>query len=117
MITSENDFAFIRRILLTKPTIPQHQIASRIAQTTNVNSEEQVPYPSVKERLTEQTENNMNLIVHSKHEKRLAANKKEIHQIWNQTFQQTPVMNTRLIIDNRNNHNLTKELVKRRPQL
>jgi hypothetical protein len=41
--------------------------------------------------------------------------KKDVHQLWNQTFENTPVMNTKLIISNRISQNGTKTLVHRRP--
>jgi len=47
------------------------------------------------------------------YEARLQNNKKDIHKLWNQTFKQTQVFDTRLIIGNRNNRNLTKEMVHR----
>jgi hypothetical protein len=42
--------------------------------------------------------------------------KKDIHQLWNQLFQQTPAMDTRLIIGNRNSQNLIRELIHQLPQ-
>ena len=57
-----------------------------------------------------------NLIIHYTYEKRLSSYKQDIHEIWNQTFQQTPVTNTRLIIGHRNSKNLTKQLVRRHPK-
>jgi hypothetical protein len=117
MITSENDFTFMRRILINKPTIPEYQIASRIAKTINADAKEEVDNPLVKARLGKQTKFDTNLIIHYTHEKRLQNNKQHIHQLWNQTFQQTPVMDTRLIIGTRNSRNMTRELVHRRPQL
>jgi hypothetical protein len=114
MLTNENDFAFIRHSILNKPTIPEYQIASRIAKATNVNSEEKVDNPLVKARLRKQTKFDTNLIIHYTHEKRFQNNKKDIHQLWNQTFEQTPVIDTRLIIGNRNSRNMTRELVHRR---
>jgi hypothetical protein len=56
-----------------------------------------------------------NLIVHYTHEARLESYKKDIHQLWNQIFDQTPVINTTLIIGNRNNRNSKGRLVHRRP--
>jgi hypothetical protein len=56
------------------------------------------------------------LIVHYKHEERFETFKKDIHQLWNQTFANIEVMNTKLIIGNRNSQNATKTLVDRRPQ-
>jgi hypothetical protein len=43
--------------------------------------------------------------------------KHDIHQLRNQIFQQTPVMDTRLIIGNRNSRNVSRELVHRHSQL
>jgi hypothetical protein len=116
MLTNDNDFAFIRRSILNKPTIPEYQLASRIAKATNVNSEEKVDNPLVKARIGKQTKFDTNLIIHYTHEKRFQTNKKNIHQLWNQTFEQTPVIDTRLIIGTRNSHNMTRELVHRYPQ-
>ncbi len=116
MITIEHNFAFTRRILLNRPTIPEYQIASRITRTINVDSEEVVDNPLVRARLRKKTKFDTNLIIHYTYEKRLQRNKKDIHQLWNQIFQQTPIMDTRLIIGNRNSRNLTRELVHRRPQ-
>ncbi len=116
MITSENDFAFIRRTLLDKPTIPEYAIASRIAKSINVDSEEKVDNLLVKARLGKSTKFDTNIIIHYTHETRLKSNKKTIHQLWNQTFKQTSVMHTRLIIGNRNSPNVARELVHRRPQ-
>jgi hypothetical protein len=105
MISSENDFYFIRRTLLNKPTISQYQIASRIAKTINVDCQEEVDDPLVKARLGKQNKYDTNLIIHYTHEKRLQSNKKDNHQLWHQTFQQTPVINIRLNIGTRNNRN------------
>ncbi len=53
--------------------------------------------------------------VHYTHEARLQSYKKDIHQLWNQIFAQTPVMNTTLIIGSRNHRNSKGRLVHRRP--
>src|SRR4051794_25372881 len=58
IINSESDFAFIRRSLLNKPTIPEYQIAQRIAKTINVNSKEEVHDALVKARLNKESKHN-----------------------------------------------------------
>jgi hypothetical protein len=65
-------------------------------------------------RLSKQTKFDTNLIIHYTHEKRFRSNKKDIHHLWKQTFKQTPVIDTRLIIGNRNSRNMTRESVHRR---
>jgi hypothetical protein len=115
MINSENDFNLIRRMLLNKPAIPEYQIASRIAKTIDVTSNEKVDNPLVEAKFSKQRKLQNNLIIHYTHEKRFQNNKTDIHKLWNRTFGQTPVMNTRLIIGARNSPNTTRELVYRRP--
>jgi len=114
--TSENDFAFIRRVWLDKPTIPEYQIASRIAKSIHNGSEDKVDNPLVKARLGKQKKFDTNIIIHHTYEKRLQSDKKASHQLWQQTFKQTAVLDTRLIIGNRNSPNIMGELGHQRPQ-
>ena len=55
------------------------------------------------------------LIVHYTHEKRLQTYKREIHQIWNQLFFNTPALEVRLIIGNKNSRNIRRELIRTCP--
>jgi hypothetical protein len=103
------------RYFLNQPTIHEHQLASRIAKTINPDKNDTVDNPTVETKRNKESKWLNNLIIHYTHEKRLAIYKKNIYQIWNQTFQETPVLDTRLIIGNRNSKNLTKQLVRRRP--
>jgi hypothetical protein len=75
MITTENDFAFIRRILLDKPTIPEHQLAARIVKSLNADSKEEVDNPLVKARLQKLSKFDTNLLIYYTYEKRLRSNK------------------------------------------
>jgi hypothetical protein len=115
-INNENDFARLRCLLLNRPTIPEYQIASRIAKAIKDNPNELVDNPLVTARLNKPSKFDANLIIHHTYENRLQRNKTDIHQLWNQTFEQTPVINTPLIIGNRNRRNMTRELVHRRPR-
>jgi hypothetical protein len=96
---------------LNKPTTPEYQMASRIAKAIKSNLNEEADDPLVRARLKKQLKFDKNLIIHYTYEKRLQSNKTVIHQLWNQVFQQTPVIESRLIIGNRNSRNLTRELV------
>jgi hypothetical protein len=116
-IHTENNFARLRYILLNRPTIHEYQIASRVAKTIKNNPTEEINDPLVKARFNKQSKLDNNLIVHYTYEKRLQTNKNTIPQLWHQTFKQTPIMNTRLIIENRNSRNMTQELVHRRQTL
>ena len=56
-----------------------------------------------------------NLITHYTYESRFAHYKSQIHQIWNDIFENTPVMETTLIVDTRNNLNLGQGFVRKSP--
>jgi hypothetical protein len=114
-IHTENEFARLRYLLLNRPTISEYQIASRALKAINNNPHEEINDPLIKARLNKQSKFENNLIIHYTNEKRLQSNKNVIHQLWNQTFEQTTVTNTRLIIGTRNSRSITRELV-HRPQ-
>jgi hypothetical protein len=91
-------------------------MASRIAIAIKSNPNKEIDDPLVRARLKKQSEFDNNLIIHYTYEKGLQTNKNVIHQLWNQVFQQTPAIGSRLVIGNRNSRNLTRELVHQRPQ-
>jgi hypothetical protein len=116
-IDNQGNFALIRSNLLATPTISEYQIAFRIVKAIKNDPQPETDNPLVEARLNKQSKFHQNLIIHQTYEKRLKNNKKDIHQLWHRTFTQTPVLNTRLIIGNRNNHNMTRELLHRQPRL
>ena len=92
LLNNDKDFLALRRQLLNEPTIAEHQIASRLAKTIDVNSTEKVVNDVLdKTPLDKQLKWNTNLIIHYTYERRLSTYKKDIHQLWNQIFKQTPV--------------------------
>jgi hypothetical protein len=66
-------------------------------------------------QINKESDSYRNLIIYYTHEARLATWKKDIHQLWNQIFPDTPVTNTKLIVGNHNTRNVTKILIRRRP--
>jgi hypothetical protein len=74
-INTENDFARLRCLLLNRHTIPDNQIASRIAKAIENNPNEEINDPLMKARLNRQSKFNNNLIIHYTYEKRLQSNK------------------------------------------
>ena len=116
LLDNENDFLVRRRRLLNKPTITEHQIALRIVQTIEPADKPAVDNPLVKTRLDKESKWINNLIIHYTHEKQLEGYKKDIHQLWNHIFAATAVMQTNLIIGNRNNQSFEEILMHRRPQ-
>jgi hypothetical protein len=106
---------FIRDHLLYKPTIPEHQIALRIANTLDSSTDDTIIDPLLQTRPTQKSKWTNKVILHYKHEARLETYKNDIHQLWSHIFNNTPVINTKLIIRNKNNVNTKKTLVRRCP--
>jgi hypothetical protein len=116
LLDKENDFTIKRRQLLNVPTITEHQIASRLVQTIEQTDKHKIDNPLVKMKLEKQSTWIDNLIIHYTHETRLDGYKKAIHRLWDHKFKTTQIIYTKLIIGNRNNGNITKETVRRRPK-
>ncbi len=116
-IANPNDFLFVRSYILNRPTANEYQIASRITKIIGPLKNHIIDDPLVRMRLNKVLNSNQNLIIHYTHEARLATYKKHIHQLWNQIFKDTPVVNTKIIIGNRNSRNATKILIRRRPHI
>ncbi len=104
MITNEPDFTFIRHIFL----IQEHQMASRIARKINLGPQDVVDNLLARAHIRKKKKYDDNLIIHYTHEKRLQPIKRDIHQLWDHTFKQTPVIDLQLIIGNRNSSILTR---------
>jgi len=90
-------------------------MASRIAKAIKDDPRQELACQLVKAGLIKLTKVDTDLIIHYTHEKRLQNHKKDIHQLWHQTFAQTPVLKTRLITHKRTSHNMVRELVDRYP--
>ncbi len=105
----------MRRYLLNKPTVAERQIASSITTMIDPNSKDTTDNPLLSAQLDKISKWINNLIIHYTHEQRLESYKKDIHHLWNQTFTETPMMNTKLIVGNRNSQNATKAFFHRGP--
>jgi hypothetical protein len=102
---------FIRRHLLNKPTSTEKRIATTTVPQLDRRDD------SFDQLQTGQTLYRIdNLIIHYKHEARLQNYKTDIHQLWNQIFNSTPIMDTKLIIGHQNNPKIRSVLISRRPE-
>ena len=110
MPNNSDDFGYLRHQLLTTSTDTAHNIKMKRS-TTHVTDDKklqnQVMQPIDNNELTTRKR----LIIHRRHEKRLANNHRHIHELWGQTFHQTEIINTVLIIGTYLNHNLKRELM------
>lgn len=105
VIDDENEYTSIRSELLEQLTRSERQTLYSISTITEREQE----------RTNEESKWNRCLIVHYKHEQRLAAFKRDLHRLWNETFVETPIRNTRLIVGNNISHSTKRELIHNRP--
>ncbi|CAF4375325.1 unnamed protein product [Rotaria sordida] len=71
--------------------------------------------PLIKAKLLKRRERGNSIIIHYTHERRFSHYKRAFHQIWNDTYHNTPVQTTKLTVGSRNNPNICKKLVRRNP--
>ena len=115
MIHDENEFLLLRRQLLNQNSMHEHRRAARIARTMDYEAIPPNVDPLVKAKLLKRRERAKSVILHYTHEQRFSHYKRAIHQMWNDTFHNTPLQTATLIVGTRNNPNLGKELVRRNP--
>ena len=54
--------------------------------------------------------------VHYVHEQRFNTLKKDMHQVYDDVFQNTPAMYTRMVVDTRHRRDTKNELIRKRPK-
>ena len=105
-VTNENEFQLLHSRLLRMRANPKRtnnsSSSTNVDQTTNTANQN-----------SRENQSNSLMIIHYTHEQRLAKYTKVAHQIWHNTFMNTPTQSTRLIIGTRNNRNNTRELVQK----
>lgn len=119
-VSDEHQFYRMRENKLGLPTNRQSQ-ADIILESTNILNNMKNIQPRVP------TENNQNLqateeakekklIVHYTHEKRFDSLKREMHQIYQDVFKNSPVADVKSIVGTRNRRDARNDLIRKRPQ-
>ena len=103
LIDNENKFLQIRKQLISKTT----KSASTGKNFLTCNNKIKV--------LSKEVTPENPLIVHYTYENRLKTFKTEFHTIWSETFNNTPLIDLKVIVGNRISSNSTKELVQTNP--
>jgi hypothetical protein len=75
------------------------------------------PTQTTKKTKQQQKVKENRLIIHYKHEKRFQSFKRDMHQVYEAIFKNTPVSNVKLIVGNRNRRDARNELNRKRPKL
>ncbi|CAF1369265.1 unnamed protein product [Adineta steineri] len=120
-IENEQQYILLRREILGQPTPKQSQTASRAATADVDNDQNDVTAETTSRELVEKIQKKPinyadRLFLHYKHEKRFQPFKRNIHQIYHNVFKNTPAMDLRLIVGNRNRRDAKSELIRKRPK-
>jgi len=119
VIESENEYFIIRYKLQQQPSAKQIQTAKRasrvdIRNELRFNNNVQTKSTAtVKEKRKNKFKNN--LIIHCRHEERLECMKRDMHQIYNNIFNNASAIDVKLIVGHRNNPPTKRELTRKRP--
>ncbi|CAF1431400.1 unnamed protein product [Adineta steineri] len=120
-IENEQQYILLRHEILGQPTPQQSQTALR-ATTADVDNDQTdvTAETTSRESITTIHKKPINyadrLFLHYKHEKRFQPFKRNMHQIYQNVFKNTPAMDLRLIVGNRNRRDAKNELIRKRPK-
>jgi len=89
LITDMTQFSLLRQKILAQPTIRQTQVTRSIA---SANTDTEQPDDSTATKHGNVTDPQDRFFIHYTHEKRFRPFKRDMHQLYENVFQQTPVM-------------------------
>ncbi|CAF4872086.1 unnamed protein product [Rotaria socialis] len=119
-LDNERQFSQMRIALSGQQSRQQSQVEMRIATLTNDNDHLVEDLDKKEEFIIQQNKKTNKLqnklIIHYTHEKRFKTRKRDMHRIFQETFVNTPIMETKLIVGNTNHKNTMKELIQKRPR-
>ena len=118
----ENQFVRMRHKLLGQPTPRQSQVAWSAA-TADVDNGQKTNDQYVQATTTTTITtthkpeiHDKNLFIHYTHEKRFQSMKRDMHDVYDHVFRNTPAIDAKIIVGNRNRRNLNNELIRKRPK-
>jgi hypothetical protein len=113
LITDMTQFSIFRQKILAQPTIRQTQVTRSIA---SANPHTEQPDDSTVTKHEHVTDLQDRFFIHYTHEKRFRPFKRDMHQLYDKVFKQTPAMAIRIVVGNRNRQDGGKELIQKRPK-
>ena len=112
-IDSEKEFFLVRDKLSSQPTTRQSQVARSAAAADIPNNPSKETTKTIPQHANEKEKK---LIIHYRHEKRFTSFKQDMHQLYDDVFNNTPVSDVKMIVGSRNRRDARNELIRKRPQ-
>ncbi|CAM4850858.1 unnamed protein product [Rotaria magnacalcarata] len=121
LIDDEQKYFLMRKEILGQPTPRQSQVAMSAALANIDNDppdddETQQPDPCPKKSEEKVSNYNEKFYTHFTYEKRFETCKRDMHQVYNHAFKDTPAMYTTQIVGNRIRRQAHNELIRKRPK-
>ncbi len=122
IINDEQEFKPIRQHILGQPTPQQSQVTISAATAdldnypTNEESIHTTAIVNNKQKNNDTKADGNRIIVHYTHEKRFHSFKRDMHHIYDKTFQNQIDKDIKIIVGNRNRRDAKKELIHKRPK-
>jgi hypothetical protein len=122
VIDNETQLFLMRDKIMRQPTSRQSQVAmsTSIANIDNDQTDDTVDIESkepTKNAGRKPTNYGDKLFFHYTHEKRFESFKRDMHKIYDTVFKNTPAMDLRVIVGNRNRPDAKTEIISKRPKL
>ncbi|CAF4441696.1 unnamed protein product, partial [Rotaria magnacalcarata] len=120
LIDNEQKYFLLRKQILGQPT-PRRTQAALSAALADIDNdpldddEKQQPNPDPKRSEENISNINEEFFTHFTYEKRFKTCKRDMHQVYHDTFKDTPAMYTKLIVGNRIRRQTHNELIRKRP--
>ncbi|CAM2729112.1 unnamed protein product [Rotaria socialis] len=121
LINNEHKFFQLRKEHMKQPTAQHSQVEARIAlfEQNNIDNIVEDIIPMESTTTNKRKTNNVpdKVIIHYTHEKRFTTMKKDMHTIFEKSFEGYGLEAVRLIVGHRNSPNSERELIHKRPPL
>ena len=109
----------MRQKILGLPTARQSQVALS-ASAANIDNDQTDENPVETSKRTTEIEKKQKhydnkTFVHYTHEQRFNSFKQDMHHVYEDIFKDTPAMNAKIIVGNRNRRDAKHELIRKRP--
>ncbi|CAF1348914.1 unnamed protein product [Adineta steineri] len=122
-VQHEKEFVLMRNQIMGQPTSRQSQVAMNITNANDNNNDhtnqsDTIPTDSISiiQNKKKKPYDENKLIVHYTHEKRFSSTKRDIHRNYTDVFNNTPAMDVKLIVGNRNRRAATNDLIRKKPR-
>ena len=119
-LRNATEFFIMRKQWLGQSTPQQSQVADDVVNAIH-NNDQLEEMPSIqpttvsKKSKSKKSKDQNTLLLHYTHEKRFASTKRDVHKTYAAVFVNTPAIDVKMIVGNRNRRPAANELIRKKP--